>query len=304
MFGYVKVNSAELRVKEYELYKSTYCGLCRSMGKCTGQCSRMTLSYDFAFLAMVRFAIENEKVEFERKRCLVHPLKKRNSVKANPTLRYCAAASAILTYQKCKDDLSDERGLKKLRAVLAYPFAAHARKKALKRLPQLCELDKLTAELLVLLERTERDEKSGVDAPAEVFGRLLGEIMSFGLEGTDARVAYSLGTNIGAWIYIADAIDDAREDLKRNRYNPLLRLYGGRAPDARELSLVADALKNHLYGAEAAFDLIDVEDISIKNVIQNILYIGIPDRIEAIIRSQTQDGCDLKKCKRKEEQND
>ena len=33
LFGYVKPVPAELRVKEYELYRSVYCGLCVSMKK-------------------------------------------------------------------------------------------------------------------------------------------------------------------------------------------------------------------------------------------------------------------------------
>ena len=57
MFGYIRPHTPELRVREYEYYKAVYCGLCRSMGKCTGQCSRMTLSYDFAFLSLVRMAL-------------------------------------------------------------------------------------------------------------------------------------------------------------------------------------------------------------------------------------------------------
>ena len=57
MFGYVKPNIPELKVKDNELYKATYCGLCRAMGKCTGCASRFTLSYDFAFAAVLRLAV-------------------------------------------------------------------------------------------------------------------------------------------------------------------------------------------------------------------------------------------------------
>ena len=37
MFGYVKTVRGELRIREYEYYRASYCGLCRAMGKCTGQ---------------------------------------------------------------------------------------------------------------------------------------------------------------------------------------------------------------------------------------------------------------------------
>ena len=287
MFGYVKVNSAELKVKEYEFYRGTYCGLCRAMGKCTGQCSRMTLNYDFVFLALVRFAIAPVKAEFKQKRCFMHPLKKRNSMERNPILDYCASTSAILNYQKIADDLADEKGIKKLRAHIAKPFVAHSRKKALKRFPELRELDAAIARRLSELDAEEKSNGASVDAPADHFGRLLGEIMSFGLEGADARIAYELGRNIGAWIYMADALEDMSDDIKRGRYNPFIKLYGGRLPTPEELESISYGVKNHLYGAEAAVDLMDGADAMVKNIIQNIIYLGVTDRTDGIIKAYT-----------------
>lgn len=284
MFGYVKVNSAELKVKEYEFYRGTYCGLCRAMGKCTGHCSRMTLNYDFVFLALVRLAIAPEEIEFKQRRCFVHPLKKRNSMEKNSVLSYCAGASAILNYQKVIDDIEDEKGFKRLRARLVLPFVSHARKKALKRQPELSALDTSVSQLLGELSAEEKGDGVSVDIPANCFGRLLGEIMSFGFEGRDARIAYELGKNIGAWIYIADAMDDMREDFRQGRYNPFLKLYGGRLPTEEELESVSYAIKNHLYGAEAAVDLIDTEYEAVKNIIQNIIYLGITERTDGIIK--------------------
>ena len=59
MFGYVRVQLLELRVREYRYYRGVYCGLCRAQGRCTGQCSRMTLSYDYVFLSLLRMALQN-----------------------------------------------------------------------------------------------------------------------------------------------------------------------------------------------------------------------------------------------------
>ena len=76
MFGYIKPNIPELKVKEHELYKATYCGLCHTMGKCTGCLSRLTLSYDITFFALLREMLSGTKVEFVKKRCVRHPIKK------------------------------------------------------------------------------------------------------------------------------------------------------------------------------------------------------------------------------------
>ena len=285
MFGYVRTVNAELKVKEHDLYKATYCGLCRSMGKCTGQCSRMTLNYDFVFLALVRYAISPCKGSFKGRRCLVNPFVKRDSMERNEILDYSAKASAILNYQKVLDDLNDERGAKKLKATLLYPFVANSRKKALKNDSSLLALDEAISKKLKELNELERNGSTGVDLPAACFGDILGEIMSFGYEGTDKRISFELGRHVGAWIYIADALDDMREDSKKGRYNPFLRLYDGRLPNERELASINDAIKNKLLMAESAFDLIEIKDDAIKNILSNVLYLGIPNKTAEIIRS-------------------
>ncbi len=283
MFGYVRVTGSELKVKEHEFYRGTYCGLCRSMGKCTGQCSRMTLSYDFAFLALIRIALQNDTFSFGQKRCIAHPLRKRNYMKQNPSLVFCSGAAALLNYHKIMDDLTDEKGIKKLRALLLRPFMSSARRRALKA--GLGVLDQKIADGLLRLSEAERSAVSSVDIPARAFGDILGEIISFELEGAEKRVAFALGSAVGKWIYIADALDDWSEDLEKKRYNPFLRLYGNRFPSPDELDGIQIALKNELYEAEAAIDLIDFESIDIKNIVLNILYLGMPDRIEQILRT-------------------
>jgi hypothetical protein len=76
-----------------------------------------------------------------------------------------------------------------------------------------------------------------------------------------------------------------REDAKKGRYNPILKLYGGNIPNQDELSGIYDATKNKLFSASAAFDLIDINDDGIKNILSNILYIGIPTKTSNIINS-------------------
>ena len=130
MFGYVREYSPELKVKEAGLYKAVYCGLCKSMGKCTGDCSRLTLSYDVTFLAVVRLAIEQTPYCIKQKRCIVHPLKKRAIMDNNAVLEYCARASALLSYGKLCDDISDSRGVKRIVSVIIKPFLSSAKKRA------------------------------------------------------------------------------------------------------------------------------------------------------------------------------
>lgn len=284
MFGYVRTSASELRVREHEYYKGTYCGLCRAMGKCTGQCSRMSLSYDVLLLSLVRITLLREPTSFEQRRCLVHPLKKRNMMKRNETLDFSARVSALLTYHKVKDDIADSGFAKRtLTRIFVLPFAAVARKRAIRRDPSLGELDARMAECLSRLTALEKERVASVDIPAGIFGELLSDIVSFGLLGAQKKIAENIGKSIGKWIYIADALDDMRDDLKTKNYNSLIEIYGGKLPTNEQIGDVAAALKNELMRAERALELADFDGYeTVKNILFNILYLGMPEKIRAI----------------------
>lgn len=283
MLGYIRTDSPELRLRDGECYRAIYCGLCRQMGKCTGQCSRLSLSYDFAFLAAFRMSLTNEKLELQKKRCLVHPLKKRNMAIESPSLAYCADASAILTYHKCRDDVDDEKGFKKLRALVASGFFSRAYSRAKRRYPTL---DSTVCSLLQELRAYEKDTAASpsADAPAAVFGNVMACVLSEGLEGVEARIAKTFGRAIGHWIYLIDAADDYRDDLKSGSFNPFVRLFGAEMTEENAQS-VALSLKRYLADAENAFLLIDnFPTPEIREILCNILYLGLPKVADRVLQ--------------------
>ncbi len=285
VFGYVRPSVSELRVREHEYYKGTYCGICHAMGSCTGQCSRMTLSYDMVLLALVRLAMHGEKPNFLQKRCIAHPFKKRNVMKKNDSLDFCVCASALLTYHKVLDDIADSRAIKRFFIRLfILPSAARMRKKALGRAPEYAALDAICREKLAELSVLERERCESADLTGALFGEILGEFLAFSLEGDTRRIALATGKSLGKWIYIADALDDIDDDIKTGNYNPFVALYGGKKPSQKQAEDIAVALKNELFCATSALDLLDFgENTTAREIIYNILYLGMPERIEKII---------------------
>ena len=279
MFGYIKTVRSELRIREYEHYRASYCGLCRAMGKCTGQCSRMLLSYDFAFLANVRMLLDATKPTVRRRRCIAHPLRRRPMMEVNGQLRYCAAASAILAYEKCRDDVADERGFRRLAARVKCLFLRRMYRKGKKAAPGLA--DAVRAHLERLAE-CEARKVSSVDTVAAIFGDLLADVAAWGLEGDASRIARRIGFATGRFIYVMDALDDQEKDAKRGRFNPFLLLYGGVIPDADKQPL-RDGLVAGLYELEAAFDLLPEGDAS-REILNNILYLGMPQVMDQVLR--------------------
>lgn len=268
MFGYVKAMREDLTVRQDTLYRAAYCGLCKEMGRCTGQCSRLSLSYDMVFLYLVRTAICGMSPEQKKGRCLLHPFRSRPVVQSDEELKYAARVSALLTYGKVCDDLSDEKGAKRFAKLLAKPVFKSAKRRA-----KLDELYAKIEEKLNELSDIEAKRVESVDAPAEVFGKLLGDVFAFGFEGGDATLAREIGFRTGRWIYAVDAADDIDDDQKSGSYNPFLLLYGGNLDESQRL-YAEMAMKYDLSALSAAVDLID-ESESVK-VIKNIIYLGMP----------------------------
>ena len=275
MFGYIRADKPEMRLREYEYYKGVYCGLCRALGKCGGQCARMTLSYDFAFMALVRMAVEESAPTFKARRCIAHPAKKHPVAENSDILEFCAAASLLLSYHKVKDDIADEKGRKKLVAGLALPFLGGMKRKPSRKYRELEE--KLAASLTALSDYEKNQAEPSLDRPAEIFGNLLSDIMAYGLQGKSEKIAAKIGKHIGKWIYIVDAADDYTEDVKRNRFNPIAVAKGKEMLTPDEIRGLETALTHELMEAEKAFDLIDYQDNDTKEIISNIIYLGMPE---------------------------
>ena len=290
MYGYVRIHAPDLKVREQEYYRAVYCGLCRTMGKCTGQCSRMTLSYDFTCFALVRMALTGNRPVIQACRCPVHPLRKRPMAEPSDDLALCAYMSAIIAHHKVRDDLRDEHGMKRTAATAAAPFVGSFRRRALKR--GYGDADQAVAEAMKSLCELEASRPASVDQPATLFGELMALLLSHGLTGNQAKLARKIGLHVGRWVYILDAADDFAEDLKHDRYNPLACLYAdllAADPTLKELPQnkreeLKIALLNELAELECAFDLLDTsEDPDTEGVLRNILYLGMPKEAERVL---------------------
>ena len=269
MFGYVREYPPELKLKHHVLYRAVYCGLCKSMGRCTGFCSRVTLSYDGVFLALVRMALEKTKPEIQPERCFLHPFKKHPMLRQNAVLAYSARVSALLVYGKVADDVADTRGAKRMLYRMAQPFAAHFQKKA-----GLEELRALVQQQLTQLSAYEAEPGDSFDKPADLFGVVCAECFSFGLEGEQKLLARTVGSHVGRWIYAADALDDFEKDRKCGTYNPFVRLYGTELSESVRKA-IADSMKIELVSSGNAFDLMNFEDTDIRTLLYHIVFEGM-----------------------------
>ena len=110
MFGYIVVHKPELKVREYETYRASYCGLCHSLKKQSGRIGQLTLSYDMTFLALLLTGLYEPETVTKSARCIAHPVEK-HFYRENRYFDYAADMNVLLTYYKCLDDWQDERKL-------------------------------------------------------------------------------------------------------------------------------------------------------------------------------------------------
>lgn len=143
MFGYLKPDKPELKIREYEEYKSVYCGLCKYLGKDYGIVSRLTLSYDCTLIAMLIMSLRNESINYSKKRCVVNPLKKCNfCFSSGESYHFAGAVSVIMTYYKLEDTIYDSGFFKATAARLLKLIFKRSHKKAIAAYPEIEEITK------------------------------------------------------------------------------------------------------------------------------------------------------------------
>ena len=135
MFGYVKPDNPNMYVKDVVLYKSLYCGLCKSIGKYCGEKARLVLNYDLAFLSGFLHNITNTDVVIKKQRCVIHWFIRRPVTVPDKLSQKIGALNVILAYEKLTDDVLDSN-----KGKLKRSFFNSSYKKIKKKEQTLCRL--------------------------------------------------------------------------------------------------------------------------------------------------------------------
>lgn len=284
MFGYIFPEKPELKIKEYELFRAYYCGVCKSIGRTCGQLPRFSLTYDAAFLAVLLTSIAGEKPTVKRERCIAHPVKKRYVVKESPIMQYASDMNILLAYYNLEDKCRDERSAPAMaaRAALRPAFGKIKRK-----YKEKCDI---IESRLAELDRLEKDRCASMDQAAEPFAKLMEAILEYEplcREEKYREILRWMGYNLGKWIYILDAYDDVEENIRTKTYNPLLYQFGyveGEDPETfrkRIREKVEFNLTYCLSQTARAYELLDPGRNS--GILENIIYMGMLRKTENIL---------------------
>lgn len=273
MFGYIKPYKPEMKIKEFDTYKAIYCGLCKKLGKNYGLFSRMTLSYDFAFLALISLGLSEKSNGFRNEKCMVNILKKKLCLSPCDDLTFVSSSAMVMFYYKLKDNYEDGNLKDKILSLLAMPFANNARKKSLKQYPKL---DELFNRCMNEQKNIEESKSTSVDKAAQPTAEALSgvfEILSD--DKTQRQVLNRLGYLIGRYVYFMDALDDLEEDIKNNRYNVFYNKFiAEENNNINSMKEYAKGTINLTVGQIACcYELLDIKRY--KEILDNIIYLGL-----------------------------
>lgn len=273
MFGYIMVKKEELKIKDFEVYKAVYCSLCKKLGKSYGILSRLTLSYDFAFLSLLNISLKSGCVSFERKRCAFNPLKKCNYCKSSGELDMPSAAAMIMLYYKILDNIKDEKGFKKLGFLILKPIFSGAHKKAAKKYPFI---EETVAEYIEGQSLAESDVNCTLDSVCDPTARVLSKLLPLCSDDpSQKRVLERLGYCLGRYIYLMDAGCDIEKDIKSGSFNVLKKYV--KEGNIKEDTVLKTEPQIYFCINEAAkaFELLEIKKF--KPILGNIIYLGLED---------------------------
>ena len=268
MFGYVVMNKPEIKFKDFDMYRSFYCGLCRELKERYGLSGQITLTYDITFVILLLSGLYEPPTKKGSTRCIVHPVR-RQPVRKNAITEYAADMNIFLTYYKCKDDWNDER------SIPGFAFGKLLEGKEKKSEKLWGKKVQTIVFCLDELSALEKENATDIDRVSGCFGRIMAEIFAY-REDVWEPTLRRMGFYFGKFIYLLDAYDDVEEDVKKGNYNPFSKDYIIKGFDDRVKNMLMMMM------AETCREFEKLPIIKYTDILRNILYSGVWCRFENV----------------------
>ncbi|MDD6996150.1 MAG: DUF5685 family protein [Candidatus Borkfalkiaceae bacterium] len=290
MFGYVRADTPYLYIKDDNLYKAAYCGVCKAIGEVCGITSRMGLSYDVTFFSVLLHNISGTDLTIENSRCAAHCMgKKRPMAKSDDITRALGAMNTVLAYLKYDDDVKDEKKGRGKRLWFKTGF-----RRAKKAYPELTET--LIRDFAAQRLAEENGGTDSVDRAADATATALADVSDLLLKDKKTDCTRNLFYVLGKWIYLIDALDDYDKDGKSGSYNVFIRAYGAKdgATLLKEYGKEIDYIFNSLF-----YDIRDntagIKFCFNRDLTDNILLRGLPAKTREVKERLSRAGKNCKK---------
>lgn len=273
MIGYLKPYYLDMKICEFNQYRSFYCGICNDIKKQHGQLYRFLLNYDITFMGVVLTTYFNEEITVSKYRCPLNPISAKDIYSSKWT-QYVADINCLFVYHKLLDNDKDKKNT----------TSRVARKCFEKKYRQISQqYDKesnIMSSYVKILDEYERNESQDYVQIGKSFGEALKCIFEEKCDNdVDKRLIGTLFYYIGQWIYNIDALDDIEKDIKNQEYNPFkIKFTQSKTIFLEEIEVYFNQL---LYEINNIHDLLDVQEY--KGVVSNLLCTTIRCKTEKVL---------------------
>jgi hypothetical protein len=272
MFGYVTINMEEMKIKDYRIYHAYYCGICQDLKEQHGQVSRMTLTYDMTFLAVLLSGLYENENRMEKHYCAAHPLQKHLCYR-NELTAYAADMNVLLSYYNLLDDWFDEK--KPIPLAMARMLGKDVRSLQ-KKYPRQT---KAIRTYLKKLRKCEQQNSTDLDRASGDTGRMLAEIFVWKEDNWEETLR-QIGFYLGKYIYLMDARDDVEKDRKKGNYNPWISIASDKDFEQRVGQILT------LLVAECSRQFEKLPILEYVDILRNILYSGIWTKYDLLTKKK------------------
>lgn len=279
MFGYVRPRKDQMRLCDYDRYRAAYCGLCRSLGKQYGFIYRLFVNYDMTFLYFLHAGTQAEE---KKKRCYcpANVFCKKPCYLSDQIYSNIAAMDIILCHYQICDAIKDKGFWKGI----IYRFLRFLTKSGYRKAAKLRpDFDQLVFQQLDRLANLEASECESIDQAADCFSLILkGCTVKCNVPDIQRPMEQIL-YHVGRFIYLADALDDLKDDCLQNQYNPLRNRFIVKdgVLNQSDLDQLCQSMQHSISIAGSALELMPLKFG--KEILENIIYLGLPAVLSAVI---------------------
>ncbi len=274
MIGYIKPDVDEFKVRELKLYNAYYCGICTLLAKRYGPLSRLILSYDATFFAIMNDAFSKEERKFSKSRCPLPPFQKKNIIDSS-SVEFGTVISKFGLDLKIDDIKRDSKGIKHALSFMLIHFRMDE---------ELFHKSKPYLDRILFSELTENTDPYEV---ADNFGKFSQNLAYF---SKNLSIASMMMYLIGRWVYLIDALDDLEKDSKVKNYNPFLLKYAHLKPNGDFFQKIRSNEQNSMdflmKRIQEEFSEIDGQMTRNQNLIENVIFYGMPKVTEKIMNKK------------------
>lgn len=260
MFGYIKPDKNELKLKYIKRYKNLYRIACRLLIKHFGLFG-INKANDVVFLLSVFNGLETEREDYKNPDVQL----------SEKAVDYTLLIVSFCIYERLRSES------KFLNKIMFYLFNKSDKRKSLFiEYKELIKIFRNKLDEYYVLKK----ENSNFDKLSDKIGELYAEIFSGYLVVDSNDSMYKFGFCFGKWLYMINTFNSLNKDISNNKFNPILFLeksFDGKAISKRVILLSDCIIKKML------LQLGDLQLVDNSEIIYNIIKCGMPVRVQNII---------------------